>query len=254
MIANMITAYITERTEFQLTSGYQPIDSLFYLQKGAFSTIINGTEHVVRAGNIAIFNSETPMIRHVLEPITFLYIKYSIQKKTLFEIPTQIFYEISSRALADIQEILKLCDTHAPFTLDLQTHYFNDLLLSLMPYSQADACASRPLLELPSALESPIAYLREHFAEKLSLDEVARQSGMSVSSLEAKFKAMLGISPYQYLILLRLEYATKLLTETAYSVTEIASRCGYEYLFYFCNAFKKQFGMTPSQYRSKNQI
>jgi AraC-like DNA-binding protein len=107
---------------------------------------------------------------------------------------------------------------------------------------------------LPRELARSIAYLREHLAEKLSLDRLARISEMSVSSLESKFKTLMGASPYRYLITLRMEHATRLLCETAYSVTEIATRCGYDNLFYFCNAFKKELGITPSQYREQNRI
>ena len=62
------------------------------------------------------------------------------------------------------------------------------------------------------------------------------------------------MSPYRYFIKLCMEEAQRLLAKTSYTVTEIAMRCGYEKLFYFCNAFKKHSGMTPTEYRKMNLI
>lgn len=96
---------------------------------------------------------------------------------------------------------------------------------------------------------APIAYMKRHLKKGLTLQEHARAHNSSVSSLESKFKSVYGVSLYQYYINLRMEEAKRLLAKTSYTVTEIAMRCGYENLFYFCNVFKKQVGMTPTEYR-----
>jgi AraC-like DNA-binding protein len=46
-----------------------------------------------------------------------------------------------------------------------------------------------------------------------------------------------------------MERAKSLLAETSLPISEISVRCGYENLFYFCNAFKKNEGMTPTEFR-----
>ncbi len=254
MLVNVIAAYVTEREEFQLNEGYQPTNSLFYLLDGEFWLEIEKKELVARAGDVVVFDSETPMRRRVLKPLRFLYIKYAIKNDVAFGLSSGAYSNLSERAVEDLRQILSLSKSPTPFTLRLQSHYLSDLLLTLLPHERGEEGASRAGNAVPSALDRPIAYLREHLGEKLSLDELARASGMSVSSMEGKFRAITGASAYRYLIRLRMERAMQLLTETAYSVTEIATRCGYDNLFYFCNAFKKEIGMTPSQYREQNRI
>ena len=253
MLAELIAAYVTEREEFQLNEGYQPTNSLFYILKGRFWCEIDQKEAVIEAGDVVIFNSEISMRRRVLEPLRFLYIKYSMKNASLFDMPSGVFRDLSPRASEDLKQIAELSEAHTPLSLRLQSHYLSDLLLSLLP-RQTEHSLSRLNAAVPSTLDRPVAYLREHLTEKLSLDDLARASGMSVSSLEGKFKALTGASAYRYLITLRMERAMQLLRETAYSVTEIAARCGYDNLFYFCNAFKKQIGMTPTQFRERERI
>lgn len=254
MLANLIAAYVTEREEFQLNEGYQPTNSLFYLLDGEFWLEIEKKESVARAGDVVAFNSETPMRRRVLKPLRFLYIKYAMKNDAAFDLPSGVYSNLSERAEENLRQILSLAETPTPLVLRLQSHYLSDLLLTLLPRVGGEGHMRGGSNAIPSVLDRPIAYLRAHLGEKLSLDELARASGMSVSSMEGKFRAITGASAYRYLIRLRMERAMQLLTETAYSVTEIATRCGYDNLFYFCNAFKKEIGMTPSQYREQNRI
>ena len=253
MYATVITAYESERDEFQLTEGYQPINSLFYLYSGSFQCEINEKKEIVRAGEIAVFDSRTPMRRHVLAPIRFLYIKYATQNESLLPICSGVYRSISSRACEDLAQISLSNQKRGPLALSLATHYFNDLLLCILQ-KQPTEQDRIDLPKLPSGIDRPIAYLRSHLTQKLLLSDVAQDAGMSISSLESKFKSLMGCSVYRFFISLRMELATQLLIETAYPITEIAKRCGYENLFYFCNVFKREIGMTPSQFRIKNRI
>jgi hypothetical protein len=91
----VISAYVTQRNEFQVTNGYQPTNSLFYLLEGSFSCAWNEKEELVRAGDVVLFDTETPMRRRVLEPVRFVYIKYDkdfnkIRLKPLFRLTCTI--------------------------------------------------------------------------------------------------------------------------------------------------------------------
>lgn len=252
MPTRVISAYVTQRNEFRITNGYQPTNSLFYLLEGSFSCAWDEKEELVKAGDVALFDTETPMRRCVLEPVRFLYIKYDIPNQALFPHRHGVFHGISGRGREDLDRILEASERPSPLALRLQSHYFNDLLLCLP--RQGEDAGEATGMSLPSAADRPIAFLREHLAEKISLEDVARAMGVSVSSLEGRFRETTGVSVYEYLISLRMEHATRLLTETAYTVTEIAARCGYDNLFYFCNAFKKRQGMTPGEYRRVNTL
>lgn len=253
MIASIMDSYITEREEFQLTRGYQPTDSLFYLKSGVFSCSLGEEEAVLAPGTVAVFDRSTPMARHVIEPISFLYIKFTNKSADVFPLPSRIFSSISEREKYDLSMIERLCAERTRLSLELREHYLNDLLLGLYGIGKAATVAQEELPAL-SVLERPIAYMKENLSSKLSVSELARHCGISQSSLESKFRRLTGSSAYGYFIQLRRAEAVRLLCETSLPVTDIAARCGYENLFYFCNAFKKQTGMTPTEYRRANII
>ena len=252
MLAALIDSYATKRKEFQTVQGYQPVNSLFYLKSGAFSCVIGEKEYILHAGDIVIFDCETFMRRKVLQPVSFLYIKFNSLDSSLFPVRSAVFPSPNQRAREDCMRIESLSGLHTQISLQLRTHYLNDLLLQLLQKDAAPQSAGTELL--PSTLDLPITYLKDNLASKIQVEEVAKYAGMSVSALESKFKKLTNDSIYNYLIRLRMEKAKKLLTETNYAVTEIAQRCGYENLFYFCNSFKKYVGMTPTKYRQTNLI
>ena len=84
-----------------------------------------------------------------------------------------------------------------------------------------------------------------------SLPELAKEVGISRSSLAARFKQLTGDSPLHYLVTLRIQKAINLLTTTDMSVEQIAFEVGYKDSFTFSKAFKKLVGLPPREYRRK---
>ena len=74
---------------------------------------------------------------------------------------------------------------------------------------------------------------------------------MSTSWFIRNFKKYMGVTPMQYVLSLRMSNAESLLEMTDYNVTEISSIVGYENPLYFSRMFKKQRGLSPSEYRKK---
>jgi len=84
-----------------------------------------------------------------------------------------------------------------------------------------------------------------------SLSEVAKQMGLSSSLLRSHFRAIAGISVGKYIRELKLQYSCALLHGTRLSVSEIASRCGYQNVFSYSRAFQRTYRMAPSAYRKR---
>ena len=96
--------------------------------------------------------------------------------------------------------------------------------------------------------ERTVAYLREHLAEPLSLEQISAACLMSVSKLKLLFREKAHMGPINYLIFLRIEEAKRLMRESDLSLTQIAEQVGFTSLHYFSRMFKKVTGMAPSQY------
>lgn len=84
------------------------------------------------------------------------------------------------------------------------------------------------------------------------LVELARMAGLSRSKLHYNFRALYGITPFDYLRNSRLEKAKIFLDQGNMDVTEVAYSIGYSSLSHFAKIFKQYFGMPPSKYRMNN--
>ena len=112
---------------------------------------------------------------------------------------------------------------------------------------------------LPKGQEKLIRHLRDHIvSDELhysSLQDLAAEHGISVSFLQKSFKHIYGMPVYQYLKTYRLEKAAAALLNTKRSVTKIALDAGYTNPAKFSEAFRRHYGLPPSEYRKReNQI
>ena len=87
--------------------------------------------------------------------------------------------------------------------------------------------------------------------EKISLEDISKQAGLSVSQLNRVFRQEFGTTVYSYILNNKISIAKSLLTGTSMSVAEIAFLLNFADEHYFSNIFKKKTGLTPSQCRKK---
>ena len=102
--------------------------------------------------------------------------------------------------------------------------------------------------EQPDLLDQTMAFVTQHLQEKLSLADVARSCFVSESTISQTFRKRLGISYYQYVTQQRL-MAAKLLIQDGIMLDEVSRQSGFSEYSSFYRAFKKEFGISPRQYR-----
>ncbi len=97
-------------------------------------------------------------------------------------------------------------------------------------------------------------YLHEHYADKITLDELAQKEHLSRHHLSRFFKTQLGISFQDYLHTLRLNKAIKLLPNPKIRISDVALDSGFANVKSFCKVFKDCYGLTPSEYRNRQGL
>lgn len=94
------------------------------------------------------------------------------------------------------------------------------------------------------------AYILKNCREKITLDELAKESGLSKSWINVQFKRVFNISPMQFQMRERLEQAKILLADDSMSIGQISSTLGFSDQFYMSKVFKRHTGMSPTEYRN----
>jgi two-component system response regulator YesN len=97
-------------------------------------------------------------------------------------------------------------------------------------------------------LMNAIQFIRKHYSEDLSLNEVAKNVFVSGYYLSHLFREELDITFSDYLNKIRMEAAIKLMKEKNHLIQDIAAMTGFKDAAYFCKAFKKYNGLTPKKY------
>ena len=130
---------------------------------------------------------------------------------------------------------------------ELLTMYLRQVFLLI----QRSRMEQKPAVStyLQEEMENARRYFNEHYNENINIEEFAISRSMSVSWFLRNFKQVAGMSPMHYILTTRINNAVNLLETTDYNVNEISTIVGYENPMYFSRLFKKQKGVSPTEYR-----
>lgn len=102
---------------------------------------------------------------------------------------------------------------------------------------------------MQGSFEQISSYIHEHYMDTISISKLAEQNGLNRNGLAYIFYKYAGMGPGDYLLRYRLNRAKELLLTSDGLIREIAHATGFNDSFYFSKAFKKQFGLSPSEFR-----
>ena len=96
-------------------------------------------------------------------------------------------------------------------------------------------------------------YIQENFHRPITRDSIAHRFNVSASHLSHLFREQGHMRLADYISWVRIDRAKFMLKKYRFRLEEVASRCGYSDVNYFCRVFKQKTGLTPTQYRSLSQ-
>jgi AraC-like DNA-binding protein len=102
---------------------------------------------------------------------------------------------------------------------------------------------------LHPGLAAAIAYVESHLEQPLRIAALADHACVSPSHLTALFRRQFGCGPHQYQQRLRMEHASRLLTDPHRTIGDIAFACGYDDPNYFARLFRRHHGLSPQEWR-----
>jgi AraC-like DNA-binding protein len=111
-----------------------------------------------------------------------------------------------------------------------------------------------PRLHPFSKLMPALDIISRDYSSAIEVNHLARQCHLSPSQFRRTFRRLLGKSPLQFILDVRLQAAADLLMDSSLSVTEIARRCGFNEPNYFTRQFRQHIGISPSEYRKHRSV
>ena len=244
---------VIHRNQFKYTALEHPDWTMYLVIEGSFWCELNGKREIVRQGDLYFIPPNLPFRRSVIEGLKVHFFRFEIgdEDDSLFPIPQGLVRLKDEMRLQSTMQILRrIGKLSFPMQEALLRHLLWDLI-SQCGYERSmdeDGEADDPLVR------RVIAYFRASYREKISMREVAERFGVSPSGLIFKFKRATELLPMRHLIEIRIHQAKRLLVDTSLSFAEIAERTGFENRYYFSNAFKREVGISPSEYRKRYLI
>ena len=150
--------------------------------------------------------------------------------------------------LESMMEIKKLINDNSPFyeinITSLLTFIWQQLIRNgfQLEYSQTE-------VEKHKRMKEMLNWIHQHFAEKVTLADIAKAGRLSNSECCRYFKKILKTTPINYLIHYRIQKSLPLLQERDSNVTEVAFKAGFNSSSYFIEKFRKSMNMTPLAYK-----
>lgn len=121
-------------------------------------------------------------------------------------------------------------------------------------YLRLDALPKQEISRMQIAAQARIqqmqAHIHAHYAQRVTLDDIAAAANVSRSEANRCFNAYMGCSPIEALTRYRLSMARRLMRETALPLREISARCGFNSESYFYRCFRRVYGHSPAHGRN----
>ena len=225
---------------------------LMYVVDGELEASSGEASFFLRPGDVAFYRPDAPYAYQNVSGgrMVYLWVHFTGAEADhlLHERGLQTGHAYSVGISEEIEEsfeaIQRLFITRPAFYLEEAASHM-DLLLTRI----GRAVSSESMRSPSERLHASLNHLNHHYAEPLKLDSLAAMEYLSASRYSALFRQIMGLSPQQYLIDLRLRNAREMLLSTDLSITEVARSVGYDDALYFSRLFRRHLGASPSEVR-----
>ncbi len=249
--------YREEESGFLFKGEKHSMYELTYVDRGALNCVIDGNGITLRQGQLMIFGPDQWHMQYtdLDTSARFLTIAFDLESEYAKRLPDRIF-DLSSAEAGFLQRILHECELTDTYSSDFIRCYLKLLLLSVL----RDAGGTKKRLKTPVALNNEniivsraLQYIADNVYEKMSVEKLAREIGVSASHLTALFHRQMRISPGEYIRRVKLEESKGLIREGKMNFSQIAAALNYSTIHHFSRQFKEKFGISPSEYAKSIQ-
>ncbi len=228
-----------------------PMYELTYVDHGLLHCVVGGTGYPLKQGQLMFFGPDQWHMQYTELDTTvrFLTISFDLESDLRLALTDRVF-DLSSEEAALLKNLLREVERNDAYSGDFIRCDLKLLMLSLLR-----AGGRKKRLKTPLALHNEnviisrtLQYIANHVYDKLSVELVAKEAGVSTSHLTALFRRQMNISPGEYIRRVKLEESKSLIREGKHNLSQIAAMLNYSTIHHFSRQFKDNFGISPSEY------
>ncbi len=239
---------------------------IIYIKDGECRIEVPGNECILKKGEIAIINAN---ILHYIPPEKYFYLESFVFSPSLIAGDrNSVFYKkyissiintpSTSLWVSNRKEDATLFEKAYSAVKNEEEFYeftsreaLSSLILSVYGKRDSTGIADRISERDRKRISAMLEYIHTHYAENITLDDIASSASISPREALRCFKRTIGRSPIEYLVRYRLSLsADALLNEKDKTISEIAALCGFDSPSYFSKEFKMYYQKTPKEYRN----
>ena len=244
--------YREEESGFLFKGESHSMYELTYVDRGQLHCVVDGNGFLLKQGQLMVFAPNQWHMQYTDLNLSarFLTIAFDLDSELKLNLSNRIF-ELSSPEAVFLKQLLHEMDINDVFSGDFIRSNLKMLLLSIL----RDAGGRKKRLKTPVALRNEniivsrtLQYIADHVYDKLSVEIVAKETGVSASHLTALFHRQMNISPGEYIRRVKLEESKALIREGKMNFSQIAAALKYSTIHHFSRQFKDNFGISPSEY------
>ena len=275
---SLLFPYITYLCSIPLDFKYVPIHwhdeiEIIYIKKGTGIIHVDFTAYKVTAGTIALilpgqlhsieqFETESMEYENIIFHPNMLISKKTDTCNTDFlqplltgNIAIPILYTPDFPHYKEIAACVdandEICKTYPNgYQLFIKSQLF--MLFFILCHKCSSMEVPRNNAKSLEKMKLILKYIENHYMDKITIEDMANEVGVSQSHFMKYFKNTMGTSFIDYLNEYRLTMASRLLLSSDSSILAIAEEVGFENLSYFNRIFKKRFDQTPREYRKQH--
>jgi AraC-like DNA-binding protein len=238
-------AYSARRQQHAAPHRYA-VWKLTYYRSGHIDALVDDTRHTVAPGTVLVVppDADHAEIAHTSYSNYYVLV-HARQDRPWPRITTDDSTRRLGDAFAALVREMSTPDDHAPAMVDAIVRQI-DITLTRANAHRNDSTARAIVIAVDRLLE-------ERHAERLRVDELAREAGVAGSTLRAYFVAELGISPQARLLEIRRRHAVTLLQTSNLTLASVAERCGYYSASHLSRHLRTALSCTPGEIRARSR-
>ena len=189
--------------------------------------------------------------KKILDTLNFLNDKYpKAGHNNFWQLDESNFYFENNEDISNvITKLISICQSTSVFKDTLADLSLQELLVKIVQSQTLKSISEGKSATTNPILVNVIEVIKNNITKKIELGTIAKNAGLSTSSLYRLFKTEMGISPLEFIILEKIKLAKSYLSDKTIYIKNVSYEAGFEDSNYFIRLFKHYEGITPKQYQ-----